>query len=158
MLGVYLLSVAGYAALAGLPEPAVHDEFAYLLQADTFLHGRLANPAHPLWPHFETFHVLQQPTYASRYPPGQAVFLALGRLAFGHPIAGVWLSGALLCLAILWMLAGWTPRSWALLGALFAALRLGFGHYWAQSYWGGNAAGIGITDDTIITDVFSRGR
>ena len=124
----------------GAPEPFVHDEFSYLLAGDTFPHGRMANPPHPMWIHFETFHEQFLPTYASKYPPGQGVVLAVGQKVFGHPWAGVLISAGLLGASLTWMLQGWLPPAWALLGALIGIATLTTSTYWVDSYWGGAVA------------------
>jgi hypothetical protein len=137
--GLALAAFAAQAATtvaAGLPQPRVHDEFSYLLAADTFARGRLTNPTHPLPRPFETFHVLVQPTYASKYPPAPGLLLALGE-RLGHPVIGVFLGGALLAAAGAWMLAGWLPTRWARLGALLLAATFVIATSWSHSYWGG---------------------
>ena len=140
LLGTILPAVFG--ALFGVAEPVVHDEFAYLLGADTFAQGRLANPTPLLPAFFEAPHVLMVPTYASKYPPGQSLFLALGQLA-GTPIWGVWLSCGVFAAALHWMLQGWSSRELALGITILMSCTLGMSSYWAQSYWGGMPAAIG---------------
>lgn len=128
-----------------IPYPATHDEFSYLLGADTFSHGRLTNPAHPLWRFFETIHVISIPTYASKYPPGQAFFLAIGERFLGHPFFGSVLECFIFVSAVVWMLRAWMPPGMALLGGFCTAVAFGTGNYWLESYWGGGAvAGAGV--------------
>src|SRR5262249_36067992 len=116
-----------------LPQPRIHDEFSYLFQSDTFAHGRLANPPHPLCRYFETFHVLQQPTYVSKYPPGQGLFLALGQMIW-NPILGVWISTAVAIAGVFWMLrAIFTPVQ-ALAGALLALFNADV-LWWNWGFW-----------------------
>jgi hypothetical protein len=120
-----------------VPSPDVYDEFAHLLAADTLRHFRLANPPHSLPQFFETFFILQRPSYSSIYPIGQGLVLAIGWMLFGSPWAGVVLSTAAFCALCYWMLRAWTTPLWSLIGGLLAVMEFGPLNQWMNDYWGG---------------------
>ena len=138
-----MVACAGLSVLTGLWDgihyPGTHDEYGYLLQGDTFAQGRLSNRPHPFWRHFESMHIITQPTYQAKYPPGQGIAIAVGQLLTGIPMAGIWISACLSAAAIWWMLAGFLPPRWALVGGLLWVCKLAPSP-WAQSFWGGAVA------------------
>jgi len=139
---VVLLTRAALLPFWPVPKPVIYDEFAYLLQADTFAHGRFTNSTHKLWQFFESPYVLQHPTYAAKYPPGHALAMAAGQVVFQDPWFGVWLSCGFMAGALVWAMQGWLPPDWSLIGGLLA-LPLAINSYWMNSYWGGAVAAVG---------------
>ncbi|HLK20373.1 MAG TPA: hypothetical protein VKT81_15565, partial [Bryobacteraceae bacterium] len=78
-----------------IPVPHIADEFGHLLLADTFASGRITNPTHPMWPHFETLYIFHQPTYSSVYPIAQGLILAVPMALGLHAWIGVLISAGL---------------------------------------------------------------
>jgi hypothetical protein len=142
--------------LVPIPRPFIPDDFSFLLSADTFAHGRLANPTPAMWVHFETIHVSMTPTYMSMYFPGQGLLLAAGKVLLGHEWYAVLIATALMCAAITWMLQAWLPPNWALLGGLISVLHLGLFCYWTNSYTG--AAQLAAIGGSLVLGALPRFR
>ncbi len=126
-----------------VPKPFSPPDFSFLLAADTFASGRLTNPVHPMWPHFESLHITVTPTYMSMYFPAQGMVLAAGKVIAGNAWFGLLAINALMCAALCWMLQAWLPPEWALLGASLAVLRIALFSYWIDSYTGGSVGALG---------------
>lgn len=140
MIALAILPVALRLALLPahpIPTPNVLDDFSFVLLGDSLTHFRFANPMHPLHQFFESLFVLQQPAYASIYPPGQGIALAIGKIVFGNFWAGVAISIGALCALSYWMLRAWITPGWALVGGVLAALEFGPLSQWMNSFWGG---------------------
>ena len=108
--------------------PAWHDEFSYLLQAETFRAGRISWPARTVAGDvFHQVHVLNRPRSASRYFPWTGIWI-LPFSAVGLPIAGHWLAGALACMLfhriLRTLLSVWAANIGGLLLALSPGLAL----------------------------------
>ncbi|MFB3813482.1 MAG: hypothetical protein ACE14L_05165 [Terriglobales bacterium] len=125
------------------PEPAIQDEFSYVLGAQTFAAGRLTNPTPAFWQHFESFHINMVPSYQSMYPPAPSLFYALGIVVGGNPWWGVWLATGLMCAAICWALQPLVRPRYALLAGLLCALKYGMFTIFSDSFWGGSVAALG---------------
>ena len=139
---VMILARVALLPVVPIPAPQIHDEFSYLLAADTFAHGRAADPtpSHPEF--FASPHILLKPSFTSKYPPGQALVLALGQRVFGDPYWGVVLGVGSMIVLFCWAAAAWLPPQWAIIGGVFCCVRF-FTDYWFNSYWGGSVAACG---------------
>ena len=122
---VLLCGIVGFllpltrALLLRFPEPRGHDTFSYLLATDTFAHGQLTNPSPALPMFFDAPHILVEPTYQSKYPPGGPLFMAFGQVVCGHPLWGIWLTSGLFGAAVCWMLQTFGLHRWAVPMTIF---------------------------------------
>ena len=138
-VGIFIFSAALSLRILNCRNHPFMMSLPIFLQADTFAHGRLANPPHPMSEHFEDFHILFHQVYAAKYPPAQGLFLALGQV-MGRPIIGVWISTALAGAALfLDVVRCFLQLPWALVGTVMAFFNPQV-LIWNWSFWGGSAA------------------
>jgi hypothetical protein len=72
--------------------PILHDEYAYLIQSNMLASGHLWLPRHEQADFFDTFHLITDRAYASKYGPGTAIACAPAALLHLPP----WLTPLLL--------------------------------------------------------------
>lgn len=111
-------------AFADLP-PTYHDEFSYLLQANTFRKGRLSYPPAKIRPDlFHQFHVLNERRTVSRYFPFTGAWIAAATM-FVQPIHGHWIAGGLATVFLYLSLLRIVSPSVALIAGILIAVSPG---------------------------------
>jgi len=111
-------------AFGDLP-PALHDEFSYLFQAETFLAGQWSFFSEPSVPRvFDQMHVFNEGRFASRYFPGTGLWMA-PFVATGNPWLGHQLATALICMLVFAIGRELSCNGVGLVAGLLAALSPG---------------------------------
>ena len=145
LLSIFILSFfAGLFAYFYIePFPIVFDESGYILQAETFASGRLANPTPKLSQYFQAFGIILDPVYAAKFPPMQGLLLAFGKIVFNDMTLGLIFFYALSAASCYWCLKSWTGNFSALLIACWYGLNPLHINSWVLTFWGGIPAALG---------------
>jgi hypothetical protein len=126
----------------GTPQPVVPDEPSLMLQAKTYLAGRMANQV-DLLPDFESVYVILSPTYASMYPVLRSFPLLVGYFLGIGAWGGVLLSVVALTMAVYWIVRQSINANYAFIAALIVIIRFGLFSFWVNSYFGGAFTALG---------------
>ena len=118
------------------PQP-IHDEQAYVLQAQIFAHGRWTGEPPPIPEFFEQTHVFVEPRLAAKYPPGNSLLLVPGvwvGLIGLMPLVFTVAAGGLVFAIARRLTDPWIATlTWALWSTSTAGL------FWRASYYSQNA-------------------
>lgn len=118
-----LVAAASRTSLVGDPHPPWYtDDFGYALTADTFVHGRITNPPHPMRDSFMSLYVLQTPTYNSMYQAGPGLLVAAGQVLFHRRVVALWIASAAAACASCWAVEAAVPFAIAWLAGLLMAI------------------------------------